>query len=114
MAATTLTPEATGLDHWTPRAIAVVALCFAINMADGIDVTILSFIAPRVQADWSIGADVLGTLFSAGLLGMAIGGMFIAPLADRFYVMEHGAIVREFRQDELQANMGMLQEFLGV
>jgi branched-chain amino acid transport system ATP-binding protein len=39
---------------------------------------------------------------------------FAAPLADRFYVMEHGAIVREFQQDELQANMGMLQEFLGV
>ena len=39
---------------------------------------------------------------------------FAAPLADRFYVMEHGAIVREFRQDELQAHMGMLQEFLGV
>ena len=39
---------------------------------------------------------------------------FAAPLADRFYVMERGAIVREFRQDELQANLGMLQEFLGV
>lgn len=69
---------------WTAKAIATVALCFAINMADGVDVTILSFIAPRVQQDWGIGPDVMGTLFSAGLLGMAIGGMFIAPLADRF------------------------------
>ena len=69
---------------WTAKAIATVALCFAINMADGVDVTILSFIAPRIQQDWSIGPDVMGTLFSAGLLGMAIGGMFIAPLADRF------------------------------
>lgn len=69
---------------WTRRALATVALCFAINMADGVDVTILSFIAPRIQQDWSIGPDVMGTLFSAGLLGMAIGGMFIAPLADRF------------------------------
>ncbi len=39
---------------------------------------------------------------------------FAAPLADRFYVMEHGRIVREFKQSELQANTGMLQEFLGV
>ncbi|WP_310533935.1 MFS transporter [Novosphingobium sp.] len=70
--------------QWTARAIATVALCFAINMADGVDVTILSFIAPRIQQDWAIGPDVMGTLFSAGLLGMAIGGMFIAPLADRF------------------------------
>ncbi len=70
--------------QWTARAIATVALCFAINMADGVDVTILSFIAPRIQQDWAIGPDVMGTLFSAGLLGMAIGGMFIAPMADRF------------------------------
>ncbi|CAH0495852.1 MFS transporter [Novosphingobium sp. CECT 9465] len=68
---------------WTPKGIAIVALCFAINMADGVDVTILSFIAPRLQSEWAIGSDVMGNLFSAGLIGMAIGGMFIAPLADR-------------------------------
>jgi AAHS family 4-hydroxybenzoate transporter-like MFS transporter len=84
VAATNIDAAGQGPDHWTRRGIAIVALCFAINMADGIDVTILSFIAPRVQGDWGIGADVMGSLFSAGLLGMAIGGMFIAPLADRF------------------------------
>ncbi len=69
--------------QWTRTGLAIVALCFAINMADGIDVTILSFIAPRIQADWAIGADTMGLLFGAGLVGMAIGGMGIAPLADR-------------------------------
>ena len=39
---------------------------------------------------------------------------FAAPLADRFYVMEHGKIVKEFAQQELGANKAMLQEFLGV
>ena len=39
---------------------------------------------------------------------------FAAPLADRFYVMEHGTIVRQFAQHELATNMGMLQEYLGV
>ena len=39
---------------------------------------------------------------------------FAAPLADRFYVMEHGKIVREFAQDQLRDNMSMLQEYLGV
>ncbi len=39
---------------------------------------------------------------------------FAAPLADRFYVMEHGKIVREFAQDQLKDNMAMLQEYLGV
>jgi branched-chain amino acid transport system ATP-binding protein len=39
---------------------------------------------------------------------------FAAPLADRFYVMEHGRIVKQFAQAELAHNMGMLQEYLGV
>ena len=39
---------------------------------------------------------------------------FAAPLADRFYVMEHGKIVKEFAQHQLQDNMSMLQEYLGV
>ena len=39
---------------------------------------------------------------------------FAAPLADRFYVMEHGQIVKQFAQSELSQNMGMLQEYLGV
>lgn len=39
---------------------------------------------------------------------------FAAPLADRFYVMEHGTIVKQFAQSGLQANMGMLQAYLGV
>ncbi len=39
---------------------------------------------------------------------------FAAPLADRFCVMEHGRIVHSFRQPELEQNMAMLHEFLGV
>lgn len=39
---------------------------------------------------------------------------FAAPLADQFYVMEHGRIVEGFRASELAAKQGMLHEFLGV
>jgi branched-chain amino acid transport system ATP-binding protein len=39
---------------------------------------------------------------------------FAAPLADRFYVMEHGKIVKQFGQSELASQMGLLQEFLGI
>jgi branched-chain amino acid transport system ATP-binding protein len=39
---------------------------------------------------------------------------FAAPLADRFYVMEHGKIVKSFAQQQLKENMSMLQEYLGV
>jgi len=39
---------------------------------------------------------------------------FAAPLADRFYIMERGLIVREFTAQQLQDNMEMLHEYLGV
>jgi branched-chain amino acid transport system ATP-binding protein len=39
---------------------------------------------------------------------------FAAPLADRFYVMEHGRIVQGFTAAELSGRMDQLHEFLGV
>jgi len=39
---------------------------------------------------------------------------FAAPLADRFYVMEHGRIVKTIAAAELQASMPELTELLGV
>ena len=39
---------------------------------------------------------------------------FAAPLADRFYVMEHGRIVEKFGASELDAKMPVLNELLGV
>ncbi len=39
---------------------------------------------------------------------------FAAPLADRFYVMESGRIVKQFDQSELVAQTGLLHEYLGV
>ncbi len=39
---------------------------------------------------------------------------FAAPLADRFYVMEHGSIALQFGAAELQEKMPVLNELLGV
>ena len=39
---------------------------------------------------------------------------FAAPLADRFYVVEHGKVVQAFAAEELPAKQAMLHEFLGV
>ncbi len=39
---------------------------------------------------------------------------FAAPLADRFYVVEHGQIVEQFAAPELDAKMPVLNELLGV
>lgn len=39
---------------------------------------------------------------------------FAAPLADRFYVMEHGQIVEQFASNELSDKTAVLNELLGV
>ncbi|NYH17741.1 branched-chain amino acid transport system ATP-binding protein [Paraburkholderia bryophila] len=39
---------------------------------------------------------------------------FAAPLADRFYVMEHGTIVEHFGAGELESKMPVLHDLLGV
>ncbi|MEA3141875.1 MAG: branched-chain amino acid transport system ATP-binding protein [Gammaproteobacteria bacterium] len=60
--------------------------------------------------------DVIRTLRGKGITVVLVeqNFRFAAPLADRFYVMEHGKIVKEFGQSELASQMGLLQEFLGV
>ncbi|MEY4763121.1 MAG: hypothetical protein RLZZ200_2977 [Pseudomonadota bacterium] len=69
---------------WTATAVRVVALCFVLNMIDGLDVLLLSYLAPAIGAAWQLPATALGIVFSAGLAGMALGGLLVAPLADRF------------------------------
>lgn len=39
---------------------------------------------------------------------------FAAPLADRFYVIEHGAVVEEFSAYQLDSKAEMLKDYLGV
>ena len=39
---------------------------------------------------------------------------FAAPLADRFYVMEHGKIAESFTAAELESKTQLLKEYLGV
>src|SRR3546814_7287507 len=71
-------------ENWSFIQLLVVGLCFVVNMIDGMDVLILSYIAPTLQEDLGVGADQIGVLFSAGLVGMAVGGLLIAPLADSY------------------------------
>jgi branched-chain amino acid transport system ATP-binding protein len=61
-------------------------------------------------------AEMIRTLKARGYTVMLVeqNFRFAAPLADRFYVMEHGRIVQQFAQHELAGKMGMLHEFLGV
>lgn len=53
------------------------------NMLDGMDVMVVSYAAPNISKAWQITSQSLGIVFSAGLLGMSIGAMFLAPRADK-------------------------------
>jgi branched-chain amino acid transport system ATP-binding protein len=39
---------------------------------------------------------------------------FASTVADRYYIMEHGRIIDQFVNAELQSNLGKLHEYLGV
>lgn len=60
-----------------------IAICMMLIMLDGFDVLVMAFTASAVAAEWQLNGAQLGVLFSAGLIGMAIGSLFVAPLADR-------------------------------
>lgn len=58
-------------------------ICFLMNMLDGMDVLVISYTAPAIAKAWDISPQALGTVFSAGLFGMTIGTLFLAPFADK-------------------------------
>ncbi len=62
--------------------IAAVAATVALSALDGYDVLSITFAAPAVALDWGIGKAALGLLLSAGLAGMALGSLLLAPFAD--------------------------------
>ncbi|MDH6288233.1 MFS transporter [Rhodococcus opacus] len=60
-----------------------VILCLVMNLIDGYDLLVTSFVGPTIAKQWGLSGSQLGVLLSSGLAGMAIGAMFLAPLADR-------------------------------
>lgn len=57
-------------------------ICFLMNMLDGMDVMVVSYAAPAIAKEWIISPQAMGSVFSAGLFGMTLGTLFIAPRAD--------------------------------
>ena len=57
-------------------------ICFLMNMLDGMDVMVVSYAAPAIGKQWAISPQAMGSVFSAGLFGMTLGTLFIAPRAD--------------------------------
>ena len=64
--------------------IRVVALCALIAFSEGFDAQSAGFVAPTLARTWSLSPNMLGLFFSLGLVGLMLGALLIAPLADKF------------------------------
>lgn len=58
-------------------------LCAGVLFVDGFDVQGITYVAPAISQDWGLARGQLGPTFSAGLFGVMLGAMLLAPLADR-------------------------------
>lgn len=67
----------------TGRQTAAVVVAIFLNVVDGFDILVMAFTGASVSAEFGLGPGGLGLLLSAGLVGMAVGSVAIAPLADR-------------------------------
>lgn len=61
----------------------VVSLCVFLYIVDGFDVMVMAFTAASVSKEWELNGSQLGGLLSAGLVGMALGSIFLTPWADK-------------------------------
>ena len=63
--------------------IMTIILCALVVFVEGFDAQAIAYVAPSISADWALAKGALGPVFAAGLLGIMLGSLFIAPLADR-------------------------------
>lgn len=74
--------SAVAQSRMSPRQYLVVFGALLCNMADGYDLSVIGFALPHLPSDFASTA-VKGWLISIGLVGMAVGAIVVAPLADR-------------------------------
>jgi MFS transporter, AAHS family, 4-hydroxybenzoate transporter len=62
----------------------VALLCALVAVCDGFDTQAIAFVAPVMAKQWGVHAAGFGPIFSAGLLGLALGAFLFGNAADRF------------------------------
>lgn len=62
--------------------LVIISIGFILNCVDGFDVVAISVAAPAITQSWGISSVQMGYILSAALIGMTLGAMFLAPLAD--------------------------------
>ncbi|WP_151980217.1 MFS transporter [Acinetobacter guerrae] len=68
----------------SPMQKLVIFLCLMIVVVDGIDISIMGFVAPVIKQEWGISTTDLAPVMSAALIGLALGAVVSGPLADKF------------------------------
>jgi AAHS family 4-hydroxybenzoate transporter-like MFS transporter len=63
--------------------IAVVLLCASAMFVDGFDTQAIGYVAPALSAALAVKPSALGLVFAAGGVGAILGGLVLAPYADR-------------------------------
>jgi MFS transporter, AAHS family, 4-hydroxybenzoate transporter len=62
----------------------LVALCFLVVVADGMDVAIMGFVTPSVLQEWDISRPAFGIVISAAPFGLVFGALVAGPSSDHF------------------------------
>ena len=62
----------------------LVAMCFLVVVADGMDVAIMGFVASPIIDEWHISRPAFGVVMSAAPFGLAAGALLAGPSSDRF------------------------------
>jgi MFS transporter, AAHS family, 4-hydroxybenzoate transporter len=62
----------------------IVAMCFLVVVADGMDVAIMGFVAPPILQEWNISRPAFGFVISAAAFGLVVGALVAGPWSDRF------------------------------
>ncbi|MFM0265461.1 MFS transporter [Paraburkholderia sediminicola] len=55
----------------------VVLLCALLMFLDGFDTQAISYIVPALSRDWHLSREILGSIFSAALVGLMVGSTFL-------------------------------------
>jgi hypothetical protein len=53
----------------------LVAICFLVVVADGMDVAIIGFVTPSILQEWDISRPVFGVVISAAPFGLVLGAL---------------------------------------
>ncbi|VEG82485.1 transporter [[Haemophilus] ducreyi] len=62
---------------------AIVLMATIMNFLDGFDVLAIAFTASAISQDFALTKTEFGVLVSVGLMGMTMGSLVLAPLADK-------------------------------